>query len=503
MTRTRRRSHVADAADVAAVREGLARLDAAAAADATGDKQARAADIFAPQHHVHALDPSTTLVLGPRGTGKSFWAGVLAQDDTRELAAEFYPRLGLNDLLVSVSFSGLDDAPVTRDLVDEQVPEGSEAVEGRRLWRSAILREVLRATGQDAPRVGRLMRDSSDVEDWQDAMEVGNAHLRAHGKRVLVLFDALDSLSTDWNRLRDLIDALLRVAWGLRGYSAVRAKLFLRPDQLNELKPPFVELPKLKADAANLDWEAVDLYGMLFSRLAIDSDARDGFASILRELGIPRPPAADRREDFGSWPLSHDGDQQRRLFERLAGQFMGAGRRKGRTYDWPINHLGDGFGDVTPRSFLMLMRRAGQEALSNLGSDGDGAFTAITPEGLRRGLQQASRVRIEQLEAEYPWIPRALAPLGGLLVPNKPDEFYRRWKEEATLQAIDKAARERRFLPPLSDEDKASRTTREAALAERMIGMGVLTRRDDKRLDMPDLFRVGAALLKKGSVPPS
>ena len=39
-------------------------------------------------------------------------------------------------------------------------------------------------------------------------------------------------------------------------------------------------------------------------------------------------------------------------------------------------------------------------------------------------------------------------------------------------------------------------------LIERLIRMGVLTRRADGRYDMPDLFRVAARLLKKGGVAP-
>lgn len=500
--RSRRTVYKASDADIFAIQSGLERLEAAAAADATGENQARAEDVFAPPHHAHALDPTTALVLGARGTGKSFWAGVLAQDNTRRLAADFYPHLNLDRLKVAVSFSGLNDTPVTRELIDENIPVGSENMLGRRLWRSAILHEAIKVTEKTTSRVSKLMRDKIDMEDWQDAMEVANSKLQKSGSRLLIIFDALDGLSTDWNRLRDLIDSLLQVTWGLRGYSHIRAKLFLRPDQLNELNLRFVELSKLKADAAELDWDPEDLYGMLFSRLAVDLQARDGLLSILKELALPEPPDVTQRSDFSSWTLAHDSEQQKKLFERLAGPYMGANSRKGRTYDWPINHLGDGFGEVTPRSFLTLLRRAAIYEKRNADAE-NGTLTAITPEGIRKGLQAASRVRIDQLEAEYPWIPRALAPLGGLLVPNVPSEFYKRWKDESTLEAIDKAAQQRGFLPPLPDEDVSPKGIREEALADRMIGMGVLTRRDDARLDMPDLFRVGAALLKKGGVPSS
>jgi hypothetical protein len=42
---------------------------------------------------------------------------------------------------------------------------------------------------------------------------------------------------------------------------------------------------------------------------------------------------------------------------------------------------------------------------------------AISAEGIRDGLHAASKVRVDQLGIEYPWVKRALLPLAGLRVP--------------------------------------------------------------------------------------
>ena len=43
------------------------------------------AEIYTPQDHEAALDPDRMLVVGGRGVGKSFWAGVLLNTDSRAM----------------------------------------------------------------------------------------------------------------------------------------------------------------------------------------------------------------------------------------------------------------------------------------------------------------------------------------------------------------------------------------------------------------------------------
>lgn len=503
MTRLRssRRPALATPDQVDAVRRGLTELDPAAAASISGDGAVRSEDIFAPAEHIHALDPASTLVLGARGAGKSFWASALAQDATRSLTATLYPRLRLNEIDVAVGFSGGEDGRTTPDLINELVPEDDTGSKARAVWRATVIHALREATGQAPERISTLAARLEATEDWKDELEAGMQRLQ--GRRLLVLFDAIDALSTDWDRLRMLVDELLKLAWGLRAIPSVRVKLFLRPDQLDELELGFVELSKMRAKAAELDWSEVDLYGMLFARLGLHEDETiaNGFNALLAELRLPQAPKD--HANVKNWLISHDSDAQRRLFERFAGPYMGAGPRKGRTYDWPMNHLADGWGEVTPRSFLILMQAAGKAAQkrSAMVQQGNEAGLIIVPENIRDGLRAASEVRVDQLAVEYPWVKRALTPLARLKVPNKAREFYKRWRDETTMEAIDRAATRERFLPPVPTFENP--IDREAALATRMIGIGLLTLREDGRIDMPDLFRVGAELLRKGGVPPS
>jgi hypothetical protein len=49
------------------------------------------AEVFTPNDHQGALDPDRSVVVGDRGTGKSFWSSVLINQDIRNLVAKRYP----------------------------------------------------------------------------------------------------------------------------------------------------------------------------------------------------------------------------------------------------------------------------------------------------------------------------------------------------------------------------------------------------------------------------
>jgi hypothetical protein len=50
--------------------------------------------------------------------------------------------------------------------------------------------------------------------------------LRDAGKTLLVVFDALDTVATNWPRRRLLTEALLEVVWAMRAYGRIKLKLF-------------------------------------------------------------------------------------------------------------------------------------------------------------------------------------------------------------------------------------------------------------------------------------
>lgn len=473
------------------IRDSLASFDASVSHSVSGQDRPKADEIYAPEHHAGALDPHVPIVLGARGSGKSFWAGVLGNKDTLVIAAKEYPRLGLEKLEVQFGFIGQEGGgAVSRETMDKMVPEGEENEKAPLFWRAVVMRGVQRALNpQESPsRIKDLIEKYSDPEDWEEECQKLDGLLFGKQRTALIIFDALDALAYEHDRLRKLLDAVFRVTWSMRSYQAIRLKLFLRDDQISRLGLRFVELPKLIAGATRLKWHGTDLYGMLYARLATDPNTQEALDRLLKECGLP--PTA---QSLGQGRMLFiDKTGQAQLFTRLAGQYMGRGHKKGKTYDWPLNHLSDGHDEVTPRSFLVLMIHAAKHLPPP-------ENTVLSAEGIRNGLREASKIRVEQLALEFPWIRRVLAPLALLQVPCADERIKERWLETGTQQAIRKMRSQQGFMLPFasSDEDEAGD---ELLATLKMIG--VLKERDDGRYDMPDLFRVAARLLKKGGVSP-
>ena len=87
-----------------------------------------------------------------------------------------------------------------------------------------------------------------------------------------------------------------------------------------------------------------------------------------------------------------------------------------------------------------------------------------------------------------------LAPLAGLLLPQKEKEVFAAWKATKTVAVLINDAARQKYLPPFDP----GKTVEEKLLFEAMERIGVMFRRKDNRIDMPDLFRVAAEMIEEG-----
>lgn len=479
--------------DFLAIRNALATMPSDH--DASGQYRPTVEEIFTPVQHANALDPNTPVVVGSRGTGKSFWAGVLEQNDTRGVAAIAYPNLGLDRLIVRPGYNGFAvDEAVTAKTIDARVPPGKESELAFDLWSAVVLRAAKSACNpsSEAITIREVMEQYVDPEDWHKEIRVLDEKLTTSGHTLLITFDALDTISKEWKRSSLLIDALFEVIWSLRARRSIRAKIFIRPEQLNDETLSFVELPKLRSGRVELNWTQVDLYGLLFWRLAAASGINDSFGKLVKQIGAPIPE--DLVVNRHHWPLIINANLQKDAMTRMAGAYMGSGKTKGGTYNWPYNHLSDANGKVTPRSFIKLFVEAAKfrQPPEN---------QVISADGIRHGLREASKVRVDQLGIEYKWIKRALAPLAGLRIPCTQEALNDRWEETNTIKLILDASSDTDtgFLPPFPPSPSKNHME---LLATAMSQIGLFSYRADGRIDIPDLFRVAAKMLKKGGTPP-
>jgi len=451
--------------------------------------------LVTPRAHARALDPDEMIVEGDRGVGKSFWSAVLTFDDARVLAARAYPSLGLDRLAVKLGFAQARRPEYPSAAILRTITSVPAAV----IWKVVALRAASRTL--NAPLPGALQETSwSEAAKWlynnpeeeERLFSAMDAALATSGKRLLLIFDALDRIGgTDWNVVRRLVRGILQAGLEIRdSYPAIRFKVFLRSDFFNDGEIwRFPDASKIKGAAARLIWTVPDLYALLFTRLR-QAGAEPALHVLSPKLAL---------EDL----IAHQEVQQKAM-NAIAGEFMG-GVRRGRVYIWLPAHLADARGETSPRSFLLALKEAAEKTPDSFG-------LPLWYLQIRDSVQRASEIRVAELNEDHPWLSSVLRSLDGLIVPTESAEIAARFTSALLQKALDRAASRD---DALTQEDAVPRTPIELAepdispkeFNDRLIlalkRLHVLEERPDRRINVPDLFRVAAGIKRKGGVPVS
>lgn len=301
--------------------------------------------------------------------------------------------------------------------------------------------------------------------------------------RGLMLFDALDRTSNIWQRMDDIVRGLLRAVLWLKGFPGLYAKVFLREDQAERTVFNFPDASKLTATKAELTWARHDLHGLLWQRLI---NAPGPHGELMRTI-------CPCTLQGGTWRVAEEmkaeTEVQRQAFGRLAGPWIGRDRRRGVPYTWSVSHLADGQGRTSPRSFLAAIRQATEDSAERYAQH----EFALHYESIKRGIQKASEIRVQEMAEDYPWVPVVLSKLTGLNVPCEFDAIKLRWQT---------------WFPDGPQSIPSDRLPAQHAargwdgLREDLQRLGLIETKKDGRIDMPDLYRIGFGLGRKGGVKP-
>jgi hypothetical protein len=433
--------------------------------------------LYLPPSHLKALRLDAPIVVGGRGMGKSFWTAVLQSDSLRNLLGSAVSEL--TGLIVRVGFANAEaiaDYP-NADVFSVFLDQGGDPYD---LWRAVILRWVAEQSGQYIPRHSWLA-----TVEWLKSDPEAAARLmqRPRDWRGLILFDALDRTSNVWHRMDDIVRGLLRAVLWLKAFTGLYGKVFLREDQAERTVFNFPDASKLTATKEELTWARHDLHGLLWQRLI---NALNEHGALMRHI-CPHVPQS------GVWRVADEmkieSEAQRKAFERLAGLWMGRDRRRGVPYTWSVSHLADGRGRTSPRSFLAAIRQAAEDSSERYPQH----EMTLHYESIKRGIQKASEIRVQEMAEDYPWVPEVLSELKGMNVPCDVGAIEERWASRFPEgpQSIS------------TDRLPAPHTARGwDGLREDLRRLGLIETKKDGRIDMPDLYRVGFGLGRKGGVKP-
>lgn len=452
--------------------------------------------VYFPPSHAKALHPDILIVEGIRGAGKTFWWAALQEPSVRKLVAQvdrFAQIEESTEILIGFGAPPQIDRHPDKDTLGRLLSAGKMP---RRIWRTVVVYNLLAGKLpriQDwAGRVDWVENHPEEIARW---LEEKDQQLQDRGIWSIVLFDALDRAADRWEEMYALIRGLLQVALELRPTRRIRVKCFLRPDQMERSRvATFPDASKVLASAIPLTWPRVDLYGLLWQYLANTEGGEVWRELAEQEVRIQWEQIPSNGGVIWQWPRRFRADEEihRRLFHVITGEWMGRDRKRGLPYSWLPGHLADAQGQTSPRSFLAALRRAAEDTQERYPEH----EYALHYESIKRGVQQASQIRIQELAEDYPWIDTLMRPLSGLLVPCEFETIKDRWEQERVLEKLrQQPPAEAKLLPVHLGEGYAG-------LRRDLEELGIFSRMEDGRVNIPDVFRVGYRLGRKGGVKP-
>ena len=467
-------------------------------------------DVYFPQSHLKALHPDVLVVTGMRGAGKTFWWSALQNEAVRRLIGERYARAKLSgDTVLRTGFGvrpAADEYP-GKDVLNRLLQDGTEP---RLIWRTV---QAWQAARQDHPLRCRddwssrtaYVREHPEMIDR--LFEHEDARLNEEGRHFVVLYDALDRAADEWRSMYRIIRGLLQTALDMRSFRRIRMKIFLRTDQLDKAEVgDFPDASKVLSSAVELDWPRHELYGLLWHHLgnaaSVSEEVREMLSSVV-EPSWPHhtfhvPPRGRQAVDgHDLWQvlrsLVSDESIQRKTFHAITGEWMGKDRRRGFPYTWIPNHLGDTEGKVSPRSFIAALKSAAENTMEQHPNHGN----ALHYDSIKRGVQRASEIRVAELKEDYPWVDQLPKSLHGMVTPCDFADIAERWAEQDALERLRGAIEFMDVkLPPSRIEEGPDGVRLD------LESLHVFLRMHDGRVNIPDVFRIGYGLGRRGGVRP-
>lgn len=446
--------------------------------------------------HDRALDDGVLVVRGDRGSGKSAFFRVLSALESEGISiGELFPTARPTPSTWLDGFSQQE----LRHPQAENVTDFARKIDGdperlRLMWVTHLLGR-LREFDRDLPLqpvqpvLDCWTEERHDIEAWtaragrhlpalSAALDNVERSLRRRERRLVICYDHLDRIGIYHRQSRDRVAASLLQLWLSLGnrYRMLGAKVFLREDIFSTGLTSGADASKLRARSILLTWDTAALYRLLIRHMANRSSGlRDWLQRGTNAIPVERHPR------FGWLPpetLPETGQVSQRAFvEHLAGRLMGKGVKKGYVYRWIPNRLQDARRVVAPRAVVNLVQYASGCALQQ----GPRARYSrlLHPVELRRALEQTSRQRADEVREEFPVVQR-MENLRGIQIP------------------MERATAVRLLSTPSGQADDLGDDGNRAL--DLLLHVGVLHERTDGRIDVPDIYRFGYGIKRKGGV---
>lgn len=466
----------------------------------SGRAESESQDVFCrmfypPKEQVGALDPDVTLILGPRGSGKTALFRAVTEFGLTDALREQNPKARIHPnciwhpvRLYTKRFPNqtqLRSFFERANLTEDQAHDFWQGILVRSLW------SHLDARGQT--ELDRLDKAEATTAALLDVGQILSTHaaaaldrlddrLEAQGQILFVGFDELDLLVHRNGRAAATLVGFWASRW--RRWKGVRAKLFLRSDIYRRfVDEGGADLAKLAANRFVLKWSDEALMSMLVKRI-LNTDLHvwtktlhlNGKRDVLEHAVLGATLASDKTLDL------------HRVIHGILGPYMGANKKKGASEKWVLEHIKDCQGNGSPRSLVKMLEQAADRQLAD-GFDGE---VVLDPAYVRQALTAVSTDHVKSSMDEWPWLSGLIDRLSKwttirqMPMERKPFEAQLRksWEQPWSQQA-------EFSTPPCEDPQ---------SFVPMLIDAGILKERKDGKLETTDLYLDGLGFKRRGGV---
>jgi hypothetical protein len=450
--------------------------------------------------HADMLQPRTLVIRGERGAGKTALFTCLGLLKRRGIEPNnVFPGLESTNVRWVEGFSEKKEHPET-GVLDQFAQSTNDDDDLRAFWlghlvnrlvaetptseRSHLLQRLPAAlqatvgsgTSNPAVWVPAARQNLGALVEYLDGYDEARAKAR---ETAYVTYDYLDRIGQrDAKNQGRFASSLLRLWLSFSNrYESLRGKIFVREDLFDRSLSTSSDASKLQSRSVKIVWSTEALYRLLLRHMASRAPLYEWLVG--RPTPIELLPGGSLGGHLPPTRLPEEGAiSQRSFVTKLAGVTMGSGQNKGFVYRWVPNHIQDAHGAIVPRSLLNIFVFAAEYALER---GPKATHTSLFhPSELQEALEKTSLRRVTELAEEHKVVGR-LENLKGLIVMANRTEV------------------ERRLAQPVKGFDDEFETDGEAA-CEALLRLGVLKVREDGRIDVPDLYRYGYGIKRKGGV---
>lgn len=451
------------------------------------------------------LEKNTLLILGAKGVGKTELFRLLAKPSGPAILVKNLKIRAFNDLEKTIWIAAFGRTKQKEKTFPQQTTvqaqmQNASNLDWRVFWIGLMLGIILRQDKislksswvDEIPLetrqllINELPRLSAwfplvhqNIEKINYALDVLDEKFIEDDEWLFVTYDELDRLLPSYNQLAAPIRELL--AFWLeqrRRWQRITPKIFLRTDLFREEFLSFPDASKLKTYQINLEWKTPWLYQLLFKRLA------NSGKEMAEYLGHISQNFLKESEDMGLIITPPTENYYQFMIGKIIAKFMGDNPRKGYTHNWIPNHLQDAGRRISPRSFLKLFLFAANHRLDEFGTQNLPGDQLLTPSDLQDALQKTSEYRIRELTDEYPWLAPLKDSLKDLRVPVEEEIFLDKLEKTAWSQETGKQP------PTLKPEE----------IMGYLLQLGIIERRSDKRVNIPEIYMYGFCVKRPGGV---